>query len=800
MPEKRTSLNLTPTEPVCLHDGTEISFDLIFTPHLETYFGYIMRLITTDHQNIDLVYNQRSGYFNFVIGETFSGVFKVDTTKLFGEWNQFRIKFDEGQHEVSFYLNNQFICKGKAKISKGTCCKIYFGTNSYEGFQTLDIPPMSIRDIRIKAGGKLQYYYPLSESQGTESQDQIGKRTAKVKNPVWIKPRHQNWEHVRSLSIAGTPSVAFDKSREILYITAADSLYALSFSDLQLKGTALSKGHHILPAGNQSVYDGGAHQLRNFYIDEQKVSTYDAAARKWDVNFSSVELTEWWHANKFISPADSSLYIFGGYGQLRYKDTVQRYHFPTGKWEIVTTTGDKFMPRYMAALGTNAAADTAYIIGGYGSSTGNQAINPRFSYELLAFSVKDKSFKHIYHLQEPVRQFCFANSLITVPGTDDFYALIYPTDKFNSALQLIKGSLHSPVYQLTGDSIPYSFHDIKSFADLYYCPVSRKLVATTQFCSKDSITSLQVYTIDFPPNELVLTAVAVPYNGRFWGYLLLAVCLVGVVILVVRYRRRPVSVVPVEVAAATVEHDLPYDLEDHRELSAIFLFGPFEVFDKDGNDITKLFTPLLKELFLVLLIFSLKDGKGIPSEQLYEILWGDKSLKDARNNFSVNVVKLKAILQKVGDVHIGRESGRWKLEVLHDTIRIDYQQYLALTPDTDKAAVTALLSIIRRGAFLGTVQYEWLDDIKSDIAGPVIDQLLKYMSAADLGRDPEFIIRLANCIFFFDKLNEEALMYKSRCLILLRKHGLAKDAYLKFAKEYKESYGQDFERSFQEMT
>ncbi len=52
-------------------------------------------------------------------------------------------------------------------------------------------------------------------------------------------------------------------------------------------------------------------------------------------------------------------------------------------------------------------------------------------------------------------------------------------------------------------------------------------------------------------------------------------------------------------------------------------------------------------------------------------------------------------------------------------------------------------------------------------------------------------------IFLSDQLNEEALSYKCRSLIFLGRHSLAKDAYTKFAKEYRENYGQDFERSFE---
>ncbi|WP_315822600.1 hypothetical protein [Paraflavitalea speifideaquila] len=118
--------------------------------------------------------------------------------------------------------------------------------------------------------------------------------------------------------------------------------------------------------------------------------------------------------------------------------------------------------------------------------------------------MKSHSFKSIYHLKDPAQQFCFANSLVIDPATRDFYALIHPIDRFNSVLQLMKGSLQSPGYQLMGDTIPYAFHDIESFADLYYCPASKKLVAVTLFTNKQNITRVKVYTIDFPPNKIAV--------------------------------------------------------------------------------------------------------------------------------------------------------------------------------------------------------------------------------------------------------------------------------------------------------
>ena len=815
VPEKRTSLNLTPKHPLCFRQAADLSFDLSFIPHLETYFGYIVRLVTDNNQHIDLVYNQKLQRFNFVVGEAVAGEFAIDSVQLYSQWNKCRIALLGSTQEVAFYLDQRLVAKSKAPVSPATCYRIFFGANDFTGSAITDIPPMNIRDIRIMEGNAPVAYYPLAESAGNECKDEVNNKVAVAKNPVWIKPRHTNWVQALTLDTRGVASVAFDKNTERLYIVSTDTLHQFSFKNGQLTGVKLAVKHDTLPPGNQSVFSTIYNTLYTLDIDEKEVSTWQPQAGRWDRNFTPGPLTIYWQANKFLSPADSSLYIIGGYGQLQYRNEVQRYHFPTKEWESIDPQGDFFMPRYLAALGTNPAGDTAYIIGGFGSKTGDQSINPRYTYELVAYSVKNSSFKSMYHLKEPATQFCFANSLVIDSATKDFYALIHPIDRFNSALQLIKGSLLSPEYQLMGDTIPYAFHDIESFADLFYCAGSKKLVAVTLFTNKQNTSTVKVYTIDFPPNKLVVAAVPVANASRDWIWFLAAGGLVAASVLLMMWRQKRARQlsqheaalqVPLPGAAAgqATESNMPGITAPvaGKEMSAVYLFGQLEILDKEGNDITRMFTPLLKELFLLILTYTFKDGKGIAAEKLYEILWSDKPIKDARNNFSVNVVKLKGILEKVGDCHIGKESDKWKLEILHGSIKVDYQCYTALVSNktaVHKAYVQELIQIAGRGAFLGTIHYNWLDDIKADVSGKTIDILLSYISAADLAAEAEFIIKATNCIFLFDQLNEEALAYKCKCLVLLGRHGMAKDAYLKFAKEYRENYGQEFDKSFAEV-
>lgn len=819
IPEKRTSLNLTLNEALCLGESLEIGYNFKFIQSQKGYFGYLIRIITTNNQNIDVVYNRNSRKLNFVVGESLSNNFLIDSSKLFGDWNHCAIQFDTRLQEVLFYVNKQFVGKSKLNIDNTTCCKVFFGVCNLEQFKIIDVPPMQVKDVSIYEGKTKKHFYPLSETDGNQAIDIIEKNVALVDNPIWIKPRHQKWNQLNTIITSGTPSVAFDKKTESLYIVSKDSLYQLSFKTNQIAGSKLATSMVDLPAGNQSVFNPHSNKLYNFYIDEKIVSAYNFVDHSWQAAAVKNKLTEFWQANKFISGFDTALYIFGGYGQLQYKNLVQRYHFSSQKWEVLNAKGDFFMPRYLAALGVNNGSDRAYIIGGYGSKTGDQSINPRHNYELMVYSVTSNSFKRIYSFKQPEKEFCFANSLVIDSATNQFYGLIYPIDRFTSTLQLIRGSLSSSEYELLGDTIPYSFHDIESFSDLYYCPSSQKLVAVTLLSQKDKSTIIKIFTLDFPPNQLPALEPINPISKSMYWIVgsLFAIVLLIVSILFVKKRRSQKKQPFIDNTLSDLQYQTPiqsHSIEEHFEhnglfekdsvTSSIFLFGHFEAIDKDGNDITRQFTPLLKEMFLLILIYTIKDGKGISPDSLYELIWSDKPIKDARNNFSVNIVKLKSTLEKIGQTSISKETGKWRFEIVENSIKLDYQEFVNLasnkTVDIDKQYIHKLLAIIKKGAFLREVNYTWLDDTKASISDFVINSILAYTSNANSQAEPEFIIKLTNCIFQFDQMNEEALVLKCHSLINLGRHALAKETYLNFNKEYKKNYGEDFKRSYSEIS
>ena len=243
--------------------------------------------------------------------------------------------------------------------------------------------------------------------------------------------------------------------------------------------------------------------------------------------------------------------------------------------------------------------------------------------------------------------------------------------------------------------------------------------------------------------------------------------------------------------------DVPDDIRN-----TMFLFGDLQLFDREGKDITKLFTPVIKELFLLILLFTIRWGRGVSSEKLEEILWADKSVGSARNNRSVSIAKLKLLLESMDSCEISKETGYWKMLIDYDKIKIDYKEYLNIVKsktDISKIKIMALTKIVSRGGFLSNAEYSWLDPLKYEISNEIIDTYLHMAASMKISDDPEFLISLADCVFNFDPVNEEAMAIKCQALVFLGKHSLAKSIFENFNKEYKAIYAESFNKTFQEI-
>ncbi|MBE0675527.1 MAG: hypothetical protein IH591_12780 [Bacteroidales bacterium] len=253
-----------------------------------------------------------------------------------------------------------------------------------------------------------------------------------------------------------------------------------------------------------------------------------------------------------------------------------------------------------------------------------------------------------------------------------------------------------------------------------------------------------------------------------------------------RVRPRQISISNVELARQEVP-----------QYSAVKLFGGFNIYSADGEELSKLFSPTLKELFLLLLCR--QSDAGISSSKLKDLLWFDKSDESARNNRSVYITKLRQILDKIGPHEISRASGNWKIDMKE--ITVDYLLFndiISRSTITEKG-VTDLIQIIRQGTLLPECNYQWLDDIKARTADSAITILTNYAEHLQVRERPDLVLSIAEALFVLDPVSDMALSYKCKYLNHTGKGYLAKQLYTTFAKDYKHLYGEDYRKTYSDI-
>ena len=249
--------------------------------------------------------------------------------------------------------------------------------------------------------------------------------------------------------------------------------------------------------------------------------------------------------------------------------------------------------------------------------------------------------------------------------------------------------------------------------------------------------------------------------------------------------------------------EMPEEIEKVPVLrNYIRLFGEFYVLDRDGNDITSLFTPKLKQLFILIMLHSSRGGFGISSKDLTRMIWGnDNPSKSTKSLRSVSILKLRKILERIDTVEVLFNANRYILQLSEDV----YCDYLAcLDWLKDKRVRTQpdfeyFYDIISKGEVFKGESFDWMDDFKSYICNSTVDVLSRFIDTYSIEDEADRVIQIADQILLNDPCNEEALLYKIKALIYQNNFKLARYVYDRFCALYQEMYGEAFPSSFEQV-
>lgn len=808
--ENRTGLDLTPERPFNFPGGFSVSFDALFERKSQQIFGCILRIIGNNNQNIDLGLASEYGFYpNIFATSSEAGLILNYKFNEFGntydEWLHIVITIETENNLLLISIGNKKYSFNIRNVNDFKNVNIVFGKNDYLKSRIRDVPPMIIKEIMIKnLKEKPLYHWPLSKHVADGAYDELKKHFAHCSNPSWIMNNHASWEKLLTFNTKSNPQICYNEKDNSIAIADAFVFYTYNTNTGVIESDSITKGQPNGNLINQLIYDPVTNQYCS-YSFEKKAIYYDSIKKGWDNNAPDFGLYHW-HHNRYIYQGDSCLYIFFGYGHHNYRNEILRYNFRNDSLETIYLEGDKIFPRYMSGLG-KIDNDRILIFGGYGNSAGSQEFFPKNFYDCYIIDLKSKEIKKIWELNVPDNNFVVANSLIVDTINHCFYALCFPQQEYSTKLRLYKFSMEKPQYKILADSIPFSFHDIHSYADLYLNNKTNQLFALTfSPLISNVVSSVSIYSLAYPPlSKADLYQSNMKNQSVKWiilaGIIILS-CLFGSYLVVTKRKRLKKSIDSISEPEEfdSVTGIKPVNIRTKKQ--SIYLFGGFQVIDKKGQDISGEFSPLIKQLFLIILLHTLKNGKGISSLKLRESLWFDKTEESAKNNRGVYLSKLRQIFEQVGVIHIIRNQNSYWLVEFGNDIYCDYYESLILMERLkDKNNRTGkdikrLFSIIASGELLPNIQIDWIDPFKANFLNELLDLFLDIIQQPGLDITPQEYIDLANSILIHDSLNEEALRLKCSILVDMGKIGLAQKTYNSFVKEYRLLFEKDFKYSF----
>ncbi|MDR0844482.1 MAG: hypothetical protein LBN71_04615, partial [Tannerella sp.] len=426
--------------------------------------------------------------------------------------------------------------------------------------------------------------------------------------------------------------------------------------------------------------------------------------------------------------------------------------------------------------------------------------------DLYAINIDNQEVEKIWELPNETDHFTNSNSMIIDREQGVFYALAYPNKRYASTIVLNKYQLDQPKYQSVGDSIPYFFNDVDSYCDLFQRSDQSELYTVTSHIN-DNHTVINIYSIAYPPvspGEALQHLPAQRKAGLWLTVLFLCLtCLAGLLCFIYRRKKRnSIEQNPEESEEQPVIYEPRLSEKRPRSLN---LLGNFQVINKEGVDISSNFTPTTTQLFLMLLLATLKNGRGCSSKEIKRMLWDDKDDDSARNNRNVYINKLRSILKSFDEIKILNRDSYWTVS-LGETVFCDYERFMVLIKmlqsgqSLNKKLLNELLDITLKGKLLPYIQQsEWIEAYQAEYTTLLIESLLAFSKRDEVKSDLMALMKIADAILLHDNIDEDAIGLKCYALFHLGKKGQALQAYNKFSVDYEELLATKHNLSFENL-
>ncbi|RIA09306.1 galactose oxidase-like protein [Flavobacteriaceae bacterium MAR_2010_72] len=807
---ERTSYNVFAHNTPKFGEGFSVSFDLSVSDPLS--FGYIFSVKDKNKStSYSLSYiNASDGFgkikFNLDAVKNILSI-PLDTVLIGSKkWVKVQLIFNSESQSITLTVNGKTFTENTYGFDASFIPEMYFGKHG----SVIEVPDMAIKNLLIKNGNR-EYNFHLNESQGKNVHDTNGKLYGHIDNPNWLINESYHWKKRYSFSSNQVASISFDEAQQRFVIFNSDSL---SFYHLRNETTQTQRFANPIPVPMRlgtSFIDTATNTLYVYEVNDVPNNKATIASANLDsliwVAKSTLQLpTQRHHHNFYLDSDKDEFLIFGGFGNQRLTNNFDVYNFNSNTWKSLVFSGDTITPRYFSGL-TQINKDELLIFGGLGNKTGDQSIGKTYYYDCYKVNLNTKIIIKLWNVKRDTIKMVTSRSLVVTNDTSAFYTLGYPEYIANTHLQLYEYTIAKGTYRVLGDSIPMISERIRTNANLYFNKETNELFCTTQEFELDGSNRISIYSINAPPvsKETINDHLskANTFNYFLWGIILGVLLLFALVYAFIKYRKRKKKALEIQ-----IENTLILDEENTKTIkpmNSVSLFGNFSVADRKGKDITYLFSPKIRQLFLLLLFNSYReDYPGVSSESIYSKLWPDSPVQKAKNLKNVTISQLRKILNAVNGLEVIYTHGRFFIE-FNEGFHCDYFKVLdqlnLLKKDiVNNEALIELTQLTKSGGFLKSIDDECFDQIKKDYEFQTLKLIPNHIKRLYKNKNYAAVIPVTKILFNIYSLNEVAFYYKLHALLKMGLKDKAKSHFNYFIIDYKKMMGDDFTYTFNEVS
>ena len=815
--KERTSLQIFQEGEIpCFTKNFQLSFELSIRD-FDT-FGYVF-LLKEDQGK-----TKYSFTYTYLDGENSTFKFNTDGKEnhyslnlrndaLAYQWIPVSFAFDLQQDVLTIRIGDNEKKITSLGLKDTFCPHLFFGRYDY----ILDMPTFAIRNLKLEGDRSHSYTFPLNENEGEEVHTSTGKVLGTVVNPVWLINGSYHWEKLFEYSFQTPSGITFEPDSQRLIIFSQDSLLTYNLLKRQPQKYSYSNklpvklqlATHFMNTTDGKLY---VYELNNLPLGDATVAALDLNNQEWKQTGVAALPVQLHHHDGFWDETTGKYLVFGGFGNKRFNNTFLEYDIEADRWDTLSYSGDRIIPRYFSGMAVNKNREHIYVFGGMGNESGEQSVGRNYLHDLYLLDRKQQSVRRLWQNASGHR-LVVARDMILTPGEKYIYALCYPEYLSDTYLQLYRLTVDDGTMKALGDSIPMRSEEIMTNANLYYNSLTHEYYCTTTEFDKKGHTVIRTYVLSAPPVSLDEIR---SYGSRssleirwLWIMAGIGVLLLAGGVLFVRKKRGKQRNAVLE--SSSVLMSPPVGREPDKSVqgketlakedfesslvrpNAVYLFGPFTVIDRNGRDITHLFSSRLRQVFIYILLHSTHNG--VLSASLNEVFWADKPDDKVKNLKGVTINQIRKNLAELDGVELVHDKGYFRL-VFTDCY-CDYFRFRTLKNAEEVENELGIL--LMRGKFLDGMDAGMMDHFKQKVEEFLSSFLPLEIERLYQQHKYDAVIRFCNVLFRVDPVNELALAYGMHAL---NHTGSSQEAILQyslFVREYRQMMNEEYSTSYAEL-